>query len=188
VDGKEALIARTGYTGEDGFEIFVAWEDGPAVWRRILSDGAAAGVLPIGLGARDTLRLEARLSLYGHELEEDISPLEAGLDRWVKLDKDDFLGRDALRRERENGPARGIVGFTTDRRAIPRSGAPVYVGGKQAGAVTSGTFSPTLERGIALALVERPLPEAGGEVEVELRGKRVAGEVVEGPFYRKPAP
>lgn len=188
VAGIAGLVSRTGYTGEDGFEIYLPWADGPALWRALLESGREHGLAPAGLGARDTLRLEARLALYGHELEEDISPLEADLDRWVKLDKPRFIGRDAMARERERGPRRGLIGFATGERVIPRAGMAVYAGDRAIGTVTSGTFSPTLGHGIALALVERPAPAAGSEVCVEVRGQRQPGTVVEGPFYRRPKP
>lgn len=188
VAGMAALISRTGYTGEDGFEIYLPWAQGPGLWRALLEAGKAHGIAPAGLGARDTLRLEARLALYGHELEEDISPLEADLDRWVKLDKPAFIGRARMLEERERGPRRALIGFTTGERVIPRAGMAVHAGGRRAGAVTSGTFSPTLGHGIALALVERPVPPAGSQVSVEVRGQLQPGTVVEGPFYRRPQP
>jgi aminomethyltransferase len=186
VAGVPAIVSRTGYTGEDGFELFVAWDQGPAMWRRLLGEGARFGILPVGLGARDTLRLEMRYALYGHELGEDISPLEAGLDRWVKLDKPDFIGREALLAERERGPRRGLIGITTTGAgAVPRPEVAVRAGGRTTGQVVSGTFSPSLRHGIAVALVERPLPPAGSAVELDIRGRAVPGTVVDGPFYRR---
>jgi aminomethyltransferase len=185
VDGVPALVSRTGYTGEDGFELYVAWDRGPALWRRLLEAGAPHGITPVGLGARDTLRLEMRYALYGNELEENISPLEAGIERWVKLDKGDFLGRAPLVREKEAGPRRGLIGFVTGEKVVPRPGMAVLVDGRPVGAVTSGTFSPSLRQGIAIALVARPLPAPGATVEMDLRGRRQPGRVVEGAFYQR---
>jgi aminomethyltransferase len=155
--GVPVVLARTGYTGEDGFEIFVAADESPAVWDAILAAGEPHGAGPAGLGARDTLRLEKQYRLYGQDMDESVSALEAGLGWVVKLDKGDFLGRDALAKQEENGVLRSSIGLRVDEpgRHIPRAGCPVVVGGEIVGEVTSGTFSPTLEAGVALASVER---------------------------------
>lgn len=183
---RPALVSRTGYTGEDGFELYVAPEDAPVLWRGLLAAGAGDGLLPAGLGARDTLRLEAALALYGHELDESTTPLEAGLDWTVKWKKGEFIGREALAEERERGPARRLAGIAIDGRGIARQGAAVLADGRPAGEVTSGSWSPTLERAIAMAYLETSLATTGREVELEVRGRRLAGSVVELPFYRRP--
>jgi aminomethyltransferase len=187
VAGRAALISRTGYTGEDGFELYVAAGDAAAVWAALLEAGATAGIQPIGLGARDTLRLEAALPLYGHELDDTTSPLAAGLGRWVALDGDDFIGRDVLRREREAGSTRRLVGLEMRGPGIARQGYPVLYYDEPVGVVTSGTQAPTLGRAVALAYVRSPLAEPGTNVAVEIRGAPVAAAVVATPFYKRPA-
>jgi aminomethyltransferase len=155
--GIPVVLARTGYTGEDGFEIFVAAADAPAVWDALLAAGRPHGAGPAGLGARDTLRLEKQYRLYGQDMDESMTALEAGLGWVVKLDKGDFLGRDALLKQKKEGVPRSSIGLRVDEpgRHIPRAGCPVVADGRVVGRVTSGTFSPTLEAGIALASVER---------------------------------
>ncbi|MCC3376168.1 glycine cleavage system aminomethyltransferase GcvT [Cohnella sp. REN36] len=186
VCGVRALVSRTGYTGEDGFEIYVDAGDALRVWDGLLQAGAPDGLLPVGLGARDTLRLEARLPLYGHELTEEITPLEAGLSPFVKLAKEGgFVGREALARQQEDGVPRKLVGVELLDRGIPRADYPVYAEGRQIGAITSGTQSPTLKRSIGLALVEAAYAARGTEVEVEIRDKRLRAAVVATPFYRR---
>jgi aminomethyltransferase len=182
VAGVPALISRTGYTGEDGFELYLSPEDAPAVWRRLV----AAGASPAGLGARDTLRLEAAMALYGHEIDETTTPFEAGLGWVVKLDKGDFLGRDALLAQREQGPPRKLVGFEVDGRGIARQGHGVVSGGARVGSVTSGTWSPTFEKALGLAYVPAELAAPGSRLELDVRGKAVPAAVVEVPFYRRP--
>lgn len=182
VAGVPALISRTGYTGEDGFELYLAPEDAPAVWRKLL----AAGASPAGLGARDTLRLEAAMALYGHEIDEATTPFEAGLAWVVKLDKGDFLGRDALAAQRERGVGKKLVGFTVEGRGIARQGHGVLSeGGESVGAVTSGTWSPTFEKALGLAYVPPELAAPGTPVTVDVRGKGLPAVVVETPFYRR---
>jgi len=182
-----ALIARTGYTGEDGFELFVDWERAEPVWAALTEAGAEAGLVPVGLGARDTLRLEAGMPLYGNELDENTTPFDAGLGRVVKLDKTaDFVGRAALERVARDGPARRLVGLAIRGRGIARHGHPVFAGDVQTGAVTSGTHSPTLGTPIAMAYVAPGDGEPGKILEVEIRDQRVAAEVVPMPFYRRP--
>lgn len=185
VCGRRALVSRTGYTGEDGFEICLEAGDAAHVWRELLRAGEADGLLPAGLGARDTLRFEAALPLYGHELSDAITPLEAGLDRFVKLGKP-FVGRDALERQKREGLRRKLVGIELLDRGIPRGGYPVYGGGRRIGEVTTGTHSPTLKRGLGLALLETAYAALDTEVEVEIRGKRLRAVVVRTPFYRRP--
>jgi len=185
VEGHRAIVSRTGYTGEDGFELYVDPESGPQLWDRLLESGASHGLVPVGLGARDTLRLEAGMALYGHELDEQTTPWEAGLDWVVKLDKGDFVGRDALVRQREQGVPRRLVGFGVTGRGIAREGHLVRAGGRQIGAVTSGTFSPTFQRALGMAYVESGSGEVGSEVEIDVRGRPVAARLEAIPFYRR---
>jgi aminomethyltransferase len=184
--GCEVLISRTGYTGEDGFEIFVAATDAERLWSILLEVGRGDGLEPIGLGARDTLRLEAALPLYGHELDETTTPLAAGLTRFVALDADDFVGRAALLREREVGGQRRLVGLTMRAPGIARQGHPVLASSATVGRVTSGTHAPTLGRAIALAYVDTAYAAPGTALAVDVRGRAVAAEVVPTPFYKRP--
>jgi aminomethyltransferase len=187
VAGIPAMVARTGYTGEDGFEVFVETARAGDLWAALWAAGQPAGMVPVGLGARDTLRLEAGMPLYGNDLDPSINPYEANLGRVVRLDKpDDFVGRDALRRIAEAGPSRLLVGLTMTGRGIARHGYPVYAGDRATGVVTSGTLSPTLGKAIAMAYVAPGDAEPGTIVEVEIRAARVAAEVVPLPFYRRP--
>ena len=189
VCGVPALVSRTGYTGEDGFELYVAAGDAAALWNGLLAAGGPDGLVPVGLGARDTLRFEAGLSLYGQELSDTISPLEAGLARWVKLDKGDFIGRDALVKQKETGVPRKLVGIEMVDRGIPRSHYPLYAGpgegGEQIGEVTTGTRSPSLKRDLGLALVNAEYVEPGTELFVEIRGKKLRAVVIGIPFYKR---
>ncbi|MDF2936968.1 MAG: glycine cleavage system protein [Paenibacillaceae bacterium] len=189
VCGVQALISRTGYTGEDGFELYLRAEDAAAVWRGLLAAGRDDGLVPVGLGARDTLRFEARLPLYGQELSRDITPLEAGLGIFVKLDKADFIGRDALLKQKEAGLPRKLAGIEMIDRGIPRSHYPVYAepDGELIGEVTTGTQSPTLKRNVGLALLQKEYCAPGTEIWVEIRGKRLKAQVVKTPFYRRSA-
>jgi aminomethyltransferase len=186
LNGKKMFISRTGYTGEDGFEIYCDAGDAAALWREILTVGQSEGVLPCGLGARDTLRFEATLALYGQELSADISPLEAGIGFAVKVNKEaDFLGKEALRKQKEQGLPRKLVGIEMIERGIPRHGYPVFAGEQQIGEITTGTQSPTLKRNIGLALIQTAYTQLDQEVEVEIRGKRVKAKVVPTPFYKR---
>ncbi len=185
MDGETAIISRTGYTGEDGFEVMLPASEEPPLWESLVTDGAEFGLLPCGLGCRDTLRLEAAMPLYGHELDEDIDPLTAGLDFGVKLDAGPFIGRDRLREIRDAGVTRRRVGLKADGKRIPREGTPVFAADIQIGTVTSGTFSPTLEYPIAMAYVDKAHATVGTSIEFDLRGKREPGEIVELPFYRR---
>ncbi|BAU27377.1 aminomethyltransferase [Aneurinibacillus soli] len=185
IGNVRALISRTGYTGEDGFELYVKTEDAPKLWTQILEAGGE-DVVPCGLGARDTLRFEARLPLYGQELDESITPLEAGLGFAVKLDRSAaFIGQKALQHQKEAGVPRKLVGIEMTGRGIPRTGYAVYAGDQVIGEVTTGTQSPTFKKNIGLALVQTAYSEPGTEVEVEIRGKKVAAVVVKTPFYKR---
>jgi aminomethyltransferase len=185
VDGAAAIIARTGYTGEDGFEIYVAPGDAPRLWRKLLAAGAEFGIVPAGLGARDTLRFEACMPLYGNDIDDTTTPFEAGLDWIVKPDKGGFLGREALLRQRGDGIRRKLTGFEMTGRGIARHGYPIWAGGKEVGTVTSGTHSPTLGKALGMGYVPVRLSEVGSSFEVEIREQKVAARVVEMPFYRR---
>lgn len=188
IAGIPLLVARTGYTGEDGFEFYPAIDRTGELWDALLAAGADDGLAPIGLGARDTLRLEARMPLYGNELADDISPLEAGLGWAVKLDKGDFIGRDRIAAVKAASPPRRTVGFKLDGRSgSARSGYEVQVDGRPVGRVTSGAFSPTLGENIGLALVERDVAGVGKPLHIVIRGKAVPATQVKVPFYRRPS-
>src|SRR5262245_27102750 len=190
IAGVPALVARTGYTGEDGFEVFVDWARGPEVWEALAAAGRSTNVIACGLGARDTLRLEAGMPLYGNELDRETNPYEAGLGRVVKLDKPgDFVGHDALSRAQQAGPRKQLVGLAVDGAGIARHGYPVYTDGSPdaTGIVTSGTLSPTLGRAIAMAYAPPEASAPGTMVEVGIRAARVPAEVVPLPFYHRPA-
>ncbi|MEM8674529.1 MAG: glycine cleavage system aminomethyltransferase GcvT [Cyanobacteria bacterium P01_G01_bin.67] len=183
VNNFPAFIARTGYTGEDGFEIMLQPKAAQKLWSALLQ----AGVTPCGLGARDTLRLEAAMSLYGQEIDDSITPLEAGLGWVVHLkDKGDFIGRSILEQQKAAGVQRRLVGLEMSGRYIARHGYPVISEGETVGAVTSGTLAPTVGKAIALAYVTKPLSKVGQALEVEIRGKTYAATVVKKPFYRSP--
>ena len=184
------LIARTGYSGEDGFEVYIPSDETTTVtmWNALLDAGAEFGIRPCGLGARNTLRLEAGMSLYGHEISEEINVLEAGLTRWLKLDKGSFLGRDALLAVQEQGgPKRRIVGLEMVERGIARDGYSVLsLTGDSIGTITSGSPAPFLKTNIALALVPAEVAAAGADVLVDVRGNRVRAKQVSLPFYKRP--
>jgi aminomethyltransferase len=180
-----ALIARLGYTGEDGFEIYVPPDEGERIWEAVLDAGSEFGILPCGLAARNTLRLEAAMSLYGHEIDDTTSPYEVGLGRIVKLEKGDFIGRDVLVKQKEQGVERKLVGVEMKGRAIARDGYKVFAGGKEVGRVTSGSPAPYLKKNIGLCLVKGAGIEEGVEVEVEIRNRKVEAEVVRLPFYSR---
>ncbi|MDF2759417.1 MAG: glycine cleavage system protein [Thermomicrobiales bacterium] len=186
VAGLPVLVARTGYTGEDGFEFYVPQDRTTALWDALIAAGTPRGLKPIGLGARDTLRLEARMPLYGNELADDISPLEAGLGWAVKLDKGPFVGRDAIAAVKESGPSRRTVGFQLlERAGSARHGYPVKTDDRTVGVVTSGAHSPTLGTEIGLALVEASVAGVGRPLDIEIRGRPVKAEQVKLPFYRR---
>ncbi|WP_417899652.1 glycine cleavage system aminomethyltransferase GcvT [Bacillus haimaensis] len=184
LNGIPALVSRTGYTGEDGFEIYCASEKAVVLWNEILKD---ENVIPCGLGARDTLRFEANLALYGQELSKDITPLEAGIGFAVKVNKEeDFFGKEVLKDQKENGVPRKLVGIEMIDKGIPRHGYEVFVGEEQVGEVTTGTQSPTLKKNIGLALLKKEFTEVETEVEVQVRKKRLKAKVVKTPFYQRP--
>lgn len=178
--GAPAVVSRTGYTGELGFEIYLAPAAATAVWEGLMAAGEGDGLVPVGLGARDTLRLEAGFSLYGHELDEETTPYEAGIGWTVRLKAGDFLGRDVLAEQKEAGPPRTTIALLPEGRASARQGAPVLAGDEVVGEVSSGSFSPTLGRPIAIARVRSDAVE--NELAVELRGRRVAAARTELPF------
>ena len=183
------LIARTGYTAEDGFEIYVPSDEATSaqVWNEVMQAGEEFGVVPCGLGSRNTLRLEGALSLYGHEISESINPWEARLDRFVKMEKDEFLGREALEHAEASGKKRTLVGLESVERGIPRDGYKVLdLTGKEIGSVTSGSYAPFLKRNIALAYVPVDLSAVDTEVAVEIRNQPVKCKVVPIPFYKRP--
>lgn len=186
VGGKDALVSRTGYTGEDGFELYLGAADAVAVWDLLLDRGEPYGLVPAGLGARDTLRLEAAMALYGHELDEATTPWEAGLGWTVKLDKGEFTGREALVRQKERGVGRKLAGFEITGKGIAREGHQVRAGGEPAGRVTSGTWSPTLGKAIGMAYLPPSLAVPGTELAIEVRGRELPARVVELPFYERP--
>ncbi|CAG9619250.1 glycine cleavage system aminomethyltransferase GcvT [Sutcliffiella rhizosphaerae] len=187
IDGVSALVSRTGYTGEDGFEIYCQKEDAVSLWNSLLTNGKEDGLVPCGLGARDTLRFEAKLALYGQELSKDITPIEAGIGFAVKTNKEEnFFGKDVLREQKENGAPRSIVGIEMIDKGIPRHGYEVYVGDELVGEVTTGTQSPTLKKNVGLVLLKKEFTNLETEVEVQVRKKRLKAKVVQTPFYQRP--
>jgi aminomethyltransferase len=186
VAGVRVLVSRTGYTGEDGFEIAPPPEGAARVWDALLAAGRDRGLLPCGLGARDTLRLEARLPLYGNDIDETTTPYEAGLGFIVRPEKGDFLGREALLRERQSGPRRRLTGFEMRDPGVPRHGYAVRVDGTPAGGVTSGGHAPFLKKNIGLAYLPPAGAAEGTQLEVEIRGRQARAVVVRTPFYRRP--
>ena len=184
VKGIKCLISRTGYTGELGYELYCAAEDGPKLWNLLLETGKEFDMIPCGLGARDTLRLEAAMPLYGHEMDDTVTPLETDLGFFVKLDKEDFIGKDALVAAGE--PSRCRVGLKVTGRGIAREHCPVFVGDQQIGMTTSGTHCPFIGMPVAMALVDKAYGEIGTEVEIEIRGRKVTAEVIPLPFYKRP--
>jgi len=183
VAGVPAVVSGTGYTGEDGFELYVAAADAVGLWHALLDAGADSGLVPAGLGARDSLRLEMGYPLYGNDLDEHHTPLEAGLGWLTKLDKGPFVGRDALVRQKEKGVERRLVGLVLGERGFPRPGYAIISGGLEVGRVTSGTMSPTLGVGVAMGYVPVEFATPGSEIEIDLRGKGVAARVVRAPFH-----
>jgi aminomethyltransferase len=188
VDGHPVMVARTGYTGEDGFEIFVAPDRADGLWRRLIEAGRDRGLVPAGLGARDTLRLEAKMCLYGNDLDETTTLVEAGLGWIVSLDpeKGEFVGRPVLEEQKKSGPPRKLVGFEVTGRGIARHGYPAYLGDEGVGTVTSGSYAPFLQKNIGLVYLPSGKAASGTELEVEIRGKRVPARVVPTPFYKRP--
>ncbi len=183
IQGMKCMISRTGYTGELGYEIYTANEDAPKLWKLLRETGEEFGLIPCGLGARDTLRLEAAMPLYGHEMDETISPLEAGLDFGVKLNKDEFIGKDAL--VAAGAPKRVRVGLEVTGRGIIREHQEVYLGQEKIGLTTSGTHCPFLGKALAMALIDPAHAAEGTQLEVEVRGRRVPAVIVPLPFYKR---
>jgi aminomethyltransferase len=186
VAGIEALVSRTGYTGEDGFELYVENARAPELWDRLLDEGRKPGITPVGLAARDTLRFEMGYCLYGNDIDETTSPLEAGLGWTVKTAKDDFMGKRALLAQKESGIPRRLVGLTPDGgKVIPRQGYAIASGDGPAGTVTSGTFAPSLGRGLAMGYVDAAHAAPGSSVVIDVRGRSEAAEVTRLPFYTR---
>jgi glycine cleavage system T protein (aminomethyltransferase) len=185
VNGINCIISRTGYTGEDGFELYCASADASKLWNDLLVAGKDHGLLPAGLGARDTLRLEAGYCLYGHELDEQTNPLEANLGWTVKLNKDEFIGRDALLKVKEQGPKRKLIGIEMVERGVCRGGFAIYDNDLQIGTLTSGAPGPTLNKNIGMGYVETSHAVVGKTVHIDIRGKRTAAQIVALPFYKR---
>ena len=177
----DIIISRTGYTGEDGFELYFPNQHAEKIWKALTESGE---VTPAGLGCRDSLRLEMGMALYGNDLDDTVTPLEANLQWLVKLKKGEFIGREALVKQKEGGIPRKLVGFTSEERAFPRHGYPVFVNGEPSGEVRSGTLSPTLGIQIGTAYVPAAFATEGSQIEIEIRGKRVPAKVVKMPFYK----
>jgi aminomethyltransferase len=179
------IISRTGYTGEDGFEFYCAPVDVSKLWNELLNAGKAQGLLPAGLGARDTLRLEAAYCLYGHELDEHTNPLEANLGWTVKLQKGDFIGREVLLKVKEQGPKRKLVGVELLERGVPRGGYQIYENDQPIGMLTSGGPGLTVNKNIGMGYVEASQAVVGHTVQIDIRGRRIAAQIVALPFYKR---
>lgn len=185
VDGVESIISRTGYTGEDGFEVYAPAEFAEQIWNKLLEAGKADRILPCGLAARNTLRLESAMSLYGHELSDEINPLEANLGWITKLQKGDFVGSGPLKELKEKGLKRRIVGFEMTQPGIARDGYDVYIADKRVGYVTSGSPAPFLKKNIGLAFLPVEFANEGQEIKIDVRGKHLSAKVVPTPFYKR---
>ncbi len=183
--GVPAIISRTGYTGEDGFEVYFDGQHAPKAWDALFGKGRGFGLKPVGLGARDSLRLEMGYCLYGNDIDQTTTPLEAGLGWVTKLDKPEFIAREVLVKQKAEGLARRLVGFGLEGKAFPRQHYKVYAGGGEAGEVTSGLWSPMLEKAVGMAYVRTAHSKIGTPLEVDVRGKRVPGQVVAKPFYKQ---
>ncbi|MEK7699079.1 MAG: glycine cleavage system aminomethyltransferase GcvT [Planctomycetota bacterium] len=184
-DGVPITISRTGYTGEDGFEILVDANQAVKLWDVIMKSNERDGLLPAGLGARNTLRLEACLLLYGNDMDESVTPLETTIDWTVKFDKGNFIGREALLRQRERGIARKLVGFEMVDRGIPRQDYPVFLGSEAIGKVTSGSFSPSTNKNIGLCLIKSHAAQTGNEIHIQIRDNKYKAQIVKTPFYTR---
>jgi len=184
IAGVNCLVSRTGYTGEDGFELYCSPDKAPLLWEEILKAGGE-NIAPIGLGARDTLRFEAKLPLYGQEIDKDITPLEAGLGFFVKLEDDDFIGKDVLVQQKKDSPSRALIEFEMVGKGIPRSHYDVEKDGTKIGWVTTGAHSPTLNKSIGLALIKREYNQPGEEIDIIIRNKPVKAKINKGIFYSK---
>lgn len=185
VNGRRALISRTGYTGEDGFEIYISPDAAEDVWRKLFEVGESFEITPAGLAARNTLRLEMRYALYGQDIDESTTPWEAGLGWIVKLEKGDFIGKESLARQKEEGITRKLSGFEMIDRGIAREHYPVLLDGRKVGEVTSGSFAPSLGKNIGLAYLPVEHARIGERIDVEIRSKRLKAEVVKTPFYER---
>jgi aminomethyltransferase len=185
VNGAECIVSRTGYTGEDGFEVYSKLSDAVGIWRAMMEEGKKSGIKPAGLGARDSLRLEAKMALYGNDIDNTTTVLEAGLGWVLKMDKGDFNGRDALLKQKEQGLKRKLVGFDMVDRGIARHGHDVVKGGKKIGYVSSGSYAPFLQKAIGLAYLPFDMCEIGTEFEIDVRGKNLKAVVVKTPFYKR---
>ena len=186
IDGSLAIVSRTGYTGEDGFEVMIAADAATSLWQKLLDAGRSIGAMACGLGCRDTLRLEAAMPLYGHELNEEITPWQAGLDFAVDLEGRTFPGREELSRLKQTPQSRVRVGLVLSGKRVPREHFPILSGSRVVGEVTSGTFSPTLNQPIAMGYVDRDHVPVGTELTIDIRGTAEAARVVKLPFYRRP--
>jgi aminomethyltransferase len=189
VDGVHSIVSRTGYTGEDGFEVYAPAARAEQLWNKVLDagqTGSPTGVLPCGLAARNTLRLEAGLALYGHEIDESTTLLEANLGWICKLDKGDFIGRESLARQKEEGIKRKLAGFEVTERGIARDEQEVVVDGETVGKVTSGSPAPFLKKNIGFAYVPVNYANAGQEIKIDVRGRLVCAQIVKTPFYKRP--
>ncbi|MCL2704956.1 MAG: glycine cleavage system aminomethyltransferase GcvT [Spirochaetaceae bacterium] len=185
VCGKKIIVSRTGYTGEDGFEIYCHHSQTEEIWDNLLSAGKNEGILPVGLGARDTLRLEAALPLYGHEFDDNITPIEAGLKFFVKPNKGNFIGADVLKKQIEEGTAKKLTGIELIDKGVPRSGYKIEKDGVEIGYVTSGTYSPTLKKGVAMVMISAEMVQPRNEVDVIIRDNKIKAKIVKLPFYQK---
>jgi aminomethyltransferase len=184
--GVPALISRTGYTGEDGFEVGFPVEHSQRLWEAIMAAGAEFGLAPIGLGARDTLRLEMKFCLYGNDIDQSTNPIEAGLGWITKLDKDDFIGKGPIAQAKGSGPQRKLVGFEVEGKNIARHGYALFKEGEEIGQVTSGTFSPSLQKSIGMGYVNTRYAAAGTEIQIDVRGRMATARLVKTPFYQRP--
>lgn len=183
--GYKVLLSRTGYTGEDGFEIYLSPNQGISLWETLMETGTSYGITPAGLGARDTLRFEASLPLYGNELSEMISPVEAGLNRFIKLEKTTFIGKEKLQKQIQEGVQRHLIGVQMIERGIPRSGYQVLKDGRPIGTVTSGSYCPTLRENLAMVLIETAFAQPNIDVTIDIRGKNLQAKTVRLPFYTR---
>jgi aminomethyltransferase len=178
------LFSRTGYTGEDGFELYMPPQHAEKLWHAAAEAAKEFDVEPIGLGARDSLRLEMKYALYGNDIDQTTNPIEAGLGWVVKLEKGDFVGREAIAKMKNDGPKRKNIAFELKEKGFPRQHYPIVIGGKPSGEVTSGTFSPMLEKGIGAGYVPSECSKIGTEIGIDIRGKVIPAEIVKPPFYK----
>ncbi|HEY5594813.1 MAG TPA: glycine cleavage system aminomethyltransferase GcvT [Nitrospiria bacterium] len=185
VAGVPMLLSRSGYTGELGYELYLPSDRAPEVWETLVHKGSAYGLKPCGLGCRDTLRLEMGYPLYGNDMDETTTPIEASLDFAVDLEKGDFIGRGVMLRQKENGISRKLIGFELAERGVPRHGHTILSDGKEIGIVASGNHSPSLNKGIGMGYVQTPFAKIGGEIRIDIRGNAVPAVIVERPFYKK---